>query len=184
MTKYAYYDSTILANDQVIGWIDSDIEKNMPPSADLLEVTDEQWEARTSDVFYVVGGVLTGSKNILLIMQAVQASALSKSCEQQIVSGFTSSALGSVNIYASAEVDQRNIVQSAQSIKGGLLSCKNTAGLWARQAHTQAQAQQALEDFVTARDDARLKLQTDQAQIAASTTVTAVQAIIWEGEGG
>ena len=35
---------------------------------------------------------------------------LSDSCQQDIVSGFTSTALGSINVYDSAEVDQLNLI--------------------------------------------------------------------------
>lgn len=180
MTKFAYYDSTILPNDQVIGWIDSDIEKNIPPAADLLELTDAQWQARASDIFYVVSGILTGSKNILSIVQATQLQILSSACATQILSGFSSSALSAAYTYASTDVDQRNIVQSAQSTKGGLLSCQNATGVWQRVAHSQAQAQNVLEDFVAFRDAARTMLGTLAAQVNAATSVEQVQALVWE----
>ena len=116
----------------------------------------------------------------LATAQALQCHALSSACAAQIISGFASSALGAAHTYASGDIDQQNIVQSAQSTKGGLLSCTDSTGAWSREAHTQAQAQQVLEDFVTARDAARTKLSGLQTQIVAATTVAAVQAISWQ----
>lgn len=116
--------------------------------------------------------------------QSTQNQVLSLACQQQIVSGFTSSALGSAYSYGSNAVDQRNILMAAQSTKGGLLSCQNPAGVWVREAHTQAQAQQVAEDFVAVSDAARAKLNSLQAQINAATTVAAVQGVVWEAENG
>ena len=184
MTKYAYYDPTVMPNHQVIGWIDSDVEKNMPPIGDLLEITDDQWAARTSDCFCVVDGALMGSKNIISIAKSVQLGALSNCCQQQIISGFSSSALGAVHNYASDAVDQRNILLAAQSTGGGLLSCQGASDIWVRVPHTQPQAQQVVADFVAASDTARTKLSGLEAQIEAATTVEAVKAIVWNSNVG
>lgn len=137
-----------------VGWIYTDGVLSAPPEPDLFSV------------------------------KTAQLSILSRSCARQIVSGVNSSALGEAYIYASDGVDQRNILLAAQSAKGGLLSCQNASGVWARVAHTQAQAQQVLEDFVTARDAARTKLTGLETQISAATTVEAVQAVLWESTGG
>lgn len=146
---------------------------------DSVVCTQEQYQ--NAGNWSISEGQIVPNPNLLANTQTAQVQSLSNACAMQILSGFTSSALGSVNNYASKEVDQRNLTQSAQSLKGGLLSCQNAAGVWSRQLHTQAQSQQALEDFVTARDAARLKLQTYEAQIAAATTVAQVQAILWAG---
>lgn len=116
--------------------------------------------------------------------QRQQMQILSSACAGQIIDGFASSALGVVHTYASGDIDQQNIVQSAQSSKGGLLSCADANGAWSRQPHTQAQAQQALEDFVVARDAERTKLGTLQAQVGAATTIEAVQEIVWQEVAG
>lgn len=111
--------------------------------------------------------------------QQKQTNNLSWACQQQIVSGFTSSILGSAYTYASGEVDQRNILAAAQATNGGLLSCQDATGVWDRRPHTKAQAQQALDDFVSARDGEREKLGSLVTQINAATTIEAVQAIVW-----
>lgn len=142
-------------------------------------VVCSQAQAKNSFNWAIVKGEIVPSPNLLANTQVAQIQILSSACAKQIISGFSSSALGTQNNYASGKIDQQNIVQSAQSAKGGLLSCTNASGVWARQPHTQAQAQQALEDFVTARDAARSKLGTLEIQISAAITVEAVQAIIW-----
>lgn len=127
----------------------------------------------------VVNGEIVPSPNLLVNTRAAQISILSSACQQQIVSGFSSSSLGSAYTYASGDIDQRNIVQSAQSTKGGLLACQNAAGVWGIEPHTQDQSQQALEDFVAARDATRLKLVGLVAKVNAATTVADVQAVVW-----
>lgn len=116
--------------------------------------------------------------------QATQNRVLFLACQQQILSGFTSSALGVAYSYASDAVDQRNILLAAQSSKGGLLSCQTATGIWSRVLHTQQQAQQVAEDFVVASDAARTKLGVLEAQIAAANSVASVQAVVWEVAGG
>lgn len=181
MTKYAYYNSALVPNNQVVGWLDSELQSELPPAQDLLVVTEQQWSVRTQDIYFVVEGVLTASATMLSVVIPEKVARLSAACALAIIGGFSSSALGEAFIYASQEIDQRNLVQSAQCAKGGLLSCQDNTGTWARKPHTQAQAQQVLEDFVTSRDAARLQLETAQAQAQAATTIAAVQAIMWEG---
>lgn len=110
-----------------------------------------------------------------------QSRLLSSACQTAICRGFKSTALGVDNVYASDATDQRNIVQSAQSTKGGLVSLYNlTTNAWERTAHTQAQAQQVLEDFVTFRDTLRAQLGTFEAQITAATTIDDIKTIVWK----
>lgn len=142
-------------------------------------VVCSQLQAQNPFNWAIVKGEIMPSPNVLANTQAAQIQILSSACAKQIISGFSSPALGTPNNYASGEIDQQNIVQSAQSTKGGLLSCANASGVWTRQPHTQAQAQQVLEDFVTARDAARSKLGALETQVSAATTLEAVQAILW-----
>jgi hypothetical protein len=109
---------------------------------------------------------------------------LSAGCAAAIKGGFNSSALGSAFEYPSQDIDQLNLIQSANSPTGGSLWVKDASGAWAFHAHTQAQAQQALADFVASRDKQRSQLSTLQAEAsaaatAAGATVETVQAIVW-----
>lgn len=132
----------------------------------------------------VINGAVVPIPHLLTNAKSVQSVALSNACATLITSGFTSSALGSAYTYASTEVDQRNIVQSAQSTKGGLLACQNATGVWARQPHTQAQAQQVLDDFVKFRDLSRENLGALQTQVAICVTLASVQAVLWQEPAG
>lgn len=109
--------------------------------------------------------------------QAAQIAQLTADCAAQIVAGFTSSALGSAYAYPSQSIDQQNMVQTAASSAGGSLMCAK-AGTWALTAHTQAQAQQVLKDFIAARDTPREKLQTLIGEVNTATIAT-VSTIVW-----
>lgn len=97
---------------------------------------------------------------------------LRAACSAAITSGFTS---GGKN-YPSQDTDQRNLVQAC--VAGGNLWCA-TAGVWALTAHTAAQAQAALADFVTMRDAARSKLATLETSLNAASTAAAIAAVTW-----
>lgn len=111
--------------------------------------------------------------------QQKHAKALSETCATLISSGFTSSATGASLFYASNDVDQRNIAQRSQAPGGGLISCKDSSGVWARRAHTQAQAQGVLNDFVKFSDSLRAALTALEEKIQACTTIDQVLAIVW-----
>lgn len=133
---------------------------------------------------YGKGGFTDPNVPDLPTAQKQQSAALSNACAAQILAGFASSALGVAYTYASDAVSQRNILLAAQSTKGGLLSCQDASGVWSRQPHTQAQAQQVLEDFVGICDAARAKLGGLEVQVNTATTVAAAQTVMWEEENG
>ncbi|HTQ70639.1 MAG TPA: hypothetical protein VMH92_03995 [Acidocella sp.] len=110
--------------------------------------------------------------------QAAQNAAMSAACQAAILSGFTSSGLGSAYNYPCDAVTQTNII--AASDHGGSLWCQPQAGgAWAFQAHSEAQATQVYSDM-TAHIQAQQTIYAGLlAQIAAATTVAAVQAIVW-----
>jgi hypothetical protein len=51
MPKYAYYDSTVAALSPVLAWYDTDNFKysSLPAVADLLEISETQWDARLTN---------------------------------------------------------------------------------------------------------------------------------------
>ena len=188
MTKYASYGNKATQPVPVAAWYDSDVANHIDfTQAGFVQVSEAQWAARNDKIWVVEGNAVAeyvAPVARIEVVQSTRCSLLSRACAQQIISGFSSSSLGAAHNYASTTVDQQNIVQSAQCAKGGLLSCADSTGVWARVAHTQAQAQQVLEDFVTARDAARAKLNGLEAQINAATTSEAVQAVVWEAASG
>lgn len=121
--------------------------------------------------------------------QAIQSAALDAACAQAIVSGFTSSALGSPHTYPSKHTDQLNLTASyvsslSPNLPDGWTTkfwCADSTGKWAWADHTAAQIQQVGLDgkaAVMACQDQNAKL---QAQLFADTitTVDQVAAIVW-----
>ncbi len=123
----------------------------------------------------------------LATAQAAQAQVLDQACAAAIVSGFTSSALGSAYTYPSGTLDQQNLTASVlASMLPGVAAgwttpfwCANGEGVWAWTNHTAAQIQQVGTDAKTAILALQSQNATLQAQVAAATTVDAVAAITW-----
>lgn len=179
MAKYAKYDPTQIPA-LVLGWYNTeefDYGNNLPPAENLLELTDEEWKNRTIGKWQIVNKSLCpySHKPNLADFSILKNKAMLDACQKHIVSGFSSSALGSVHNYASSAIDQRNLILAAQSRKGGLLSCSDLTGAWGRILHTQDQAQEVLEDFVAMADQARAKLTALEANISNAKTVPEAQ---------
>lgn len=115
--------------------------------------------------------------------QVAQLATLTQDCQNAIMAGFTSSALGTAYSYPSALQDQTNQNTVAQSPSGGLLWCE-TGGTWSMNAHTQAQAQEVVASFanwLNTCQQQRVALAEQVTAITPSTpnAVAAVQAIAW-----
>lgn len=179
--KYAAYDS----NGAIVAFYDS-VDSPVPDGVTAIEITDAEWLAaiQTSAVGYtVVDGVLTApaaktDAELLAEAQASQKATLYSSCSAAIVSGFTSDALGTAHTYPSAVTDQQNQNTVANTSSGGLLWCESSDS-WAFAQHTQAQAQMVVADFATWLNACQSQLVTLSASVAAATTVSAVEAIVW-----
>lgn len=184
MTKYASYSVRGPQPVPVAAWYDSCVARHLDFSQPgFMPVSEAQWAARHDKIWAVAGGGIVeyvAPAQSLDNAQQSQARKLTTACQQLIVSGFASSALGAVHNYASTAIDQRNLILAAQSSKGGVLSCQDTTGAWARVMHTQTQAQHALEDFVAMAGGARTKLSAREAQIANATNVADVQDVAWD----
>jgi hypothetical protein len=118
--------------------------------------------------------------------RAAQIALLRTACDAAITGGYTSSALGSAHSYPSTPTDQANM---AASVLASLLPdlpagwttpfwCE-AGDVWAFTPHTAAQIQQAGRDGKAMIVAAQSKLATLSAEVAAATTVAAVQAIVW-----
>jgi hypothetical protein len=116
-----------------------------------------------------------------------QKAVVSQSCQDAILAGFTSSALGSAHSYPAKFTDQQNLNASVTaSLLPGVDAnwttpfwCADAEGNWSYAAHTAAQIQQAGSDGKAAILTCLTKNQQLAAQIDAATTIPAVQAITW-----
>jgi hypothetical protein len=123
----------------------------------------------------------------LATAQAIQSTYLNSACASAIVSGFTSSALGTAYTYPSNITDQQNL---AASVLASLLPgvgagwttpfwCANSSGTWAWTSHTAAQIQQVGTDGKAAVLACQSQNATLQTQVAAATNVDAVAQVAW-----
>lgn len=110
--------------------------------------------------------------------QADRVAALRRACTDAISAGFTSNALGAPHRYGSGTAhDQGNLRDVAAC--GGDLMCAPDSGAWSLATHTAEQGQRVLRDFVAFRDPLRARCADLVAQVQATTTTAAVEAVAW-----
>ena len=172
-----------------------DIQYQNPP-ADLIAVTTDDYNAvmsrpigATLDVqggkLVIVPAPTPTSSQLFTQAQQAQLATISSACAASIVGGFKSSALGKAYTYPSNETDQLNLSGSVMSSLfpnlpenwTTLQVCCDANGNWAYLPHTVAQIQQVGIDFKTFKLNCLARNATLQAQVAAATTVDAVQKI-------
>lgn len=139
-----------------------------------------QAQSQNPTAWAIIDGEIVPSPGLLAQAQVAQAQALSASCQQQILGGFSSSALGSEHNYPSDQKSQINVTLTAQN--GGALWCA-TGGVWSMSAHTAEQAQQVQKDLYAMIQTAQAKYAALLSQLNETTTVEAAQAIVWNGGG-
>lgn len=174
MQTYALVDAS--GNiDNVVIW---DGQAAYEPPADVTAVVVPPGETAfiggsyTNAVFSPPVGAmiaLSGAKD-------TQMAAMTAHCQLAIGGGFSSSALGSAHTYPSDGTTQRNIAMAAAV--GGDLWCE-TGSSWALMAHTAAQAQQVQKDLFSMVQAKQAQYAKLLSEIEASTSVDAVQAIVW-----
>jgi hypothetical protein len=139
-------------------------------------------------ILQLVDGVITMSNSAALLdAQTVKAAELDVACANEIVSGFSSSALGSLHTYPSAMTDQQNLTASVvASMLPGITEnwtipfwCEDQTGTWDYIPHNATQIQQAGIDGKNAILTAMAKKKALVAQVLASETVDAVNSIAW-----
>lgn len=119
--------------------------------------------------------------------QQAQLAIVGAACAAAITGGFQSSALGKAYTYPSTQNDQANLnANVVSSLLPGLPAnwttlqiCGDANGKWGYMPHTAAQIQQVGNNGKAAILGFLTKNAGLQAQIAAATTVAAVQAINW-----
>ncbi|MFS2106645.1 hypothetical protein [Ralstonia sp. Ralssp135] len=184
--KFAAYDP----QGRIIGYYDN-IDSPVPDGmTNVIEITQDEWLACINQPGYtVVNGALVAplpptTEALLVQEKAQQATKVSTACVAALITGFTSSALGTPHTYPSQDDDQRNL-QSAVSASAVAPSnwttpiwCANNDA-WSFTAHAAAQIQQVNADWLTHRVAAQQKYADLIARINAATSIEEVQAIEW-----
>jgi hypothetical protein len=152
-----------LSNGEIAGYDDSAL---VP--ADAVAITAEQFSAIATD------SVLT-----LAAAQGDQIATLQEECAAAIVSGFSSTALGTVYQYPSTLTDQQNQNTVANCASGGQLWCSN-GSTWGLTAHTQPEAQAVVASFAAWLNACQSQLVALVAKVSSATTNENVDAIVWE----
>lgn len=177
------------------GFYDSEIHGDNIP-ADAVEITEEKHVALLEGQSQ--GKIISADENGYPILtdppkptaeqiKQAQLALVGAACAAAITGGFQSSALGKVYTYPSTQNDQANLnanvvsslLPSLPANWTTLQICGDTNGKWDYMPHTAAQIQQVGIDGKAAIMACLTKNAQLQAQIAAATTVAAVQAINW-----
>ena len=180
--KYAHYDKT---NGKLLGWYDDEIHNNIPKPN--IQVSDEVWEEAINNNYnYVDVETKTLSFKDFRTLEEIKTSKISEingKCKQEIISGFTSSALGSEHIYESEQTDQLNLIGVVTAGQDDYFKCGVTDAngnvTWNYELHTIAQLQQVLVDGKTHKQGLLQKANTLKAQVTGATTIKDVEAIEW-----
>lgn len=122
-------------------------------------------------------------------IKAEKCAELSAACQQAIIGGVVSSALGAQHTYPTQPTDQQNLTANVLASLAPNLPDDSTATqmcadaatppVWAHRAHTGAQIRQAANDVNAAILAFRVRNTVLQAKVAAAKTVAAVNAIVW-----
>lgn len=152
---------------------------NIPDNATVIDLPEGGCKFKVGDVILNAPTTLVPCPdpvpNLDIVRKGVIGK-LSKSCEQAILAGFQSSALGQLYSYPTDSNTQTNISYAATH--GGNLWCA-LAGNWEFVLHTQAQAAQVVSDMWAFIQSQQFKLANLTSQVNAATTVAAIQAIEW-----
>lgn len=181
MSYFAIYNSTT----GVILGIRDEEPTSVQAGSSVLALSDAQLatiRTPTPGQYLIANGAVTCTytdADALADAKTRQINFLSYDCNQLINAGFTS-----INglTFMSDDNSQRNIVQAAQSSKGGVLSTVDNTGKITRAQYTQTQAQAVLEDFVIFRGALELELTNLEILALDATTPEAVLAVGFPGQ--
>ena len=120
-------------------------------------------------------------------LRAAADTTLTAACAAAIVAGVECDALGAPHTYPSAPTDQTNLTGAVTySLLPGIppdsqqpLTCRDTAGVWARRPHDRAQLYAVAAAVVIHIDGCRARLAALREQLATATDSAAIAAITW-----
>lgn len=102
---------------------------------------------------------------------------LSQACEAEIVSGFTSNALGTTHTYQSDRDDQLNLIGMVTANVDDFFKCHDGAG-WSYKLHTIAQLKQVLTDGKNTKLASLQRFNSLKEQVLSSTE-SEIELIVW-----
>jgi hypothetical protein len=174
LQNYALVDSTGTVQD-ICRW---DGTSAWAPPTGLTAIADPAGTAAAGWTYS--NGAFTAPVPTLAKAQSAQSTALSSACQAAITAGFTSSTLGSAYSYGCSATDQANVAAVAANASGGALWCASGSPVaWGFEAHTQAQAEQVRTDMLAHIQAQQMTYAGLLGKVAAATTVSAVQAVVW-----
>jgi hypothetical protein len=190
MARYARFNPSIPQPAPVIGWYDTDIftYPHLPRKSELLEITDDEvWQTRRQTPKFVYNGRLIEQPPEIKLddVKAEQINGLRKACQQAIIAGFASDALGSTKFYPAQLTDQHNLQASVTTAM--LPNChdnwktplwvKDHHGNWSMVMHTREQLHIVAFDCRNHIALKQMRLAELTANVHSSASVEAVQAI-------
>ena len=121
------------------------------------------------------------------VARSDKSTLISNDCKADILSGFTSAALGSDHHYPAKFTDQQNLASSVlASMLPGVNEtwvtpfwCEDVNGLWAFRPHTVSQIQQVGSDAKMSILASMTKNEDLQYQISIATTIEELNLIVW-----
>lgn len=131
------------------------------------------------------GGILLDQDAVaafdLAEAQAQKRNELNSACRDAIVSGFTSSALGSPHTYASTFEDQLNLIGAKSAGVALPYPCRDANGVKADVPHTAVQLVQVFNDGMAIKVAALAKCRTLKNTVydPLTDTIAKVQAVVW-----
>ena len=168
------------------------------PDPWVLQLTLGQRMDRESALAQIAREALpAGAENLVFATEAElptlgqcrnrKAAALRAACQQEIRTGYGSTALGALHTYPATEVDQRNMAAAVMaSLLPGVSEdwttpfwCADPAGTWAMRDHTAAEIQRAAADGRSAVVAAQRRLAALLAQVSATAARADLDGIAW-----
>lgn len=122
--------------------------------------------------------LLTAGLLSLSDLKASRTAEVNRICQEKIVSGFTSSALGSAHYYDSEETDQLNLIGSVASGISVLYKCRNIGtDVTAYVTHTNTQIKQVLRDGAERKTFLLQNAMSLKNSISSAADITALNAV-------
>lgn len=128
---------------------------------------------------FKLGKYIKTQDELLADAKVLKTEKINQACEKSIISGFTSTALGTVHTYQSDRDDQINLMGLVTSEKDDLLKCKKESALAEWKPHTIAQLKKVFTAGATHKKTQLIKASTLKSQINNMLTVKEINEVIW-----